>query len=82
MSSDIPNLQIEQNSSQGQKIQMIQHDNVSAEEANCHPQPANCAPGQEMIGLFSSNEDRVLIDEVMEMAVERRKLDEPRDFDV
>jgi hypothetical protein len=87
MPFDIQNLHIEQHSREGQKRQaIIQRDHVSPEEAIRralrHPAVVDKTPGQELIGLFSSDEDRALIDEVMEMARERRKLDEPRDFGI
>jgi hypothetical protein len=85
MPFDIPNLRIEQNSREGQNLQAImQRDHVSPEEAIRralrHPALVQEMPGQEMIGLFASEEDRVLMDEVMQLARERRKLDQPRDF--
>ena len=85
MPFDIPNLHIEQNSREGQNLQaIIQRDHVSPEEAIRralrNPAVALKTPGQEMIGLFSSDEDRALMDEVMELARERRNLDQPRDF--
>ena len=87
MPFDIPNLHIEQNSREGQNLQaIIERDHVTPEEAIRralrHPALVQKTPGQEMIGLFSSDEDRALMDEVMELARERRKLDEPRDFDL
>ena len=85
MAFDIPNLHIEQNSPEGQNLQaIIQRDHVSPEEAIRralrHPAVAQKTPGQELIGLFSSDEDRALMDEVMEIVRERRTREDPRDF--
>lgn len=87
MSFDISNLHIEQDSLEGQNLQaIIARDHVTAEEAVRralrHPAVARKSPGQELIGLFSGDEDRALMDEVMELARQRHKLDEPRDFDL
>lgn len=85
MGFDISNLHIDDNSPEGQNLRAIMsRDQVSPEEAIRralrHPGVAKKTPAQELIGLFSSDEDAKLMDEVMELARARRKLDGPRDF--
>ena len=76
-------LRIDQNTPEGRVIeQAVQAQHVSPDEAvrNVLRQRAKKTPAEEMLGAFSSPEDAALIDEVMELARERRKADIPRDF--
>ncbi len=76
-------LRIDQNTPEGRVIeQVVQSEHISPDEAvrNVLRQRAGKTPAQAMLGAFSSAEDVKLIDEVMELARERAKADQPRDF--
>jgi hypothetical protein len=76
-------LHIDQNTPEGRVIeQVVQAQQVSPEEAvrNVLRQRAKKTPAEAMLGAFSSPEDSALIDEVMELARERRKYNQPRDY--
>lgn len=84
MSFDIPQLHIPDNSPEAQAVEHIMHtEHVGPAEAvrfilrNAADQ-RNTA--QRMIGLFSSDKDAALMDEVMELVAESRRTQTTRDI--
>ena len=76
-------LEIDKNTPEGRVIEhVVQAQRVSPGEAvrNVLRQLARKTPAEAMLGAFSSPEDLLLLDEVMELARERRTADLPRDF--
>lgn len=85
MHYEIEHLSIDENSVEGKNLKLIMNrDGVDACEAvrrvlrNLASGPKS--PAEELIGLFSSEEDSQNMDKAMELVKERRKLDGPRDL--
>lgn len=85
MNFDFADLHIEGSSPEGQNLQsIIDREHVSPEEALRralrHAVKDQPNPAQRLIGLFSSPEDALLMDEVMELGRESRHAHTTRDI--
>jgi hypothetical protein len=84
MSFDIHDLHIEPDSPEGRGLQaIISRDHVTAEEAVrrvLRDAGTKQNPAQRMIGLFSSDEDAAMMDDVMQLSRESRTTETTRDI--